>query len=84
MLRFQLDRPVMVKRWRREWHNHGRDFGKCHCGAGIGTMRKHRPSESHPSSSCRICGHIRFAKRLEKRRERYAQRRIIAEEMTFS
>ncbi len=47
-------------------------------------MRKHRPHESHPSSSCRFCGHIRFAKRLERRRERYAKRAILAEEMAFS
>ncbi len=33
----------MVKRWRREWEIHGLDFGNCHCGAGMGTMRKQRP-----------------------------------------
>jgi hypothetical protein len=74
MKRFQMDRHIMVKRWRQEWIKHGRDFGKCHCGAGMGTMRKHRPNESHPSSSCRLCMWMREDARKERRRERYAGR----------
>lgn len=83
MKRFQMDRPIMVKRWRVEWAAHGRDFGKCPCGAGAGTMRKHRPHESHPSSSCRLCGHIRDAKRREKRAERYRLLRMLDWELTL-
>jgi hypothetical protein len=78
MLRFQLDRPIMVKRWRVEWEKHGRDFSKCHCGNGIGTMRKHKPYESHPSSSCRICGWEQFFKRKAKRQERYEGKRAVS------
>lgn len=81
MLRFQLERAIMVKRWRKEWENHGRDFGNCHCGAGLGTMRKHRPGESHPSSSCRLCALQREWKRQIKRQERYAARKVISREM---
>lgn len=72
MQRFQLDRAIMVKRWRVEWNVHGRDFGKCHCGLGMGTMRKHRPYESHPSSSCSFCELIRLDKRKKRRQQRYA------------
>jgi hypothetical protein len=43
MNRFQLERPLMIKRWRQELEKHGGDFGNCHCGRGMGTMRKHRP-----------------------------------------
>lgn len=60
----------MVKRWRQEWEVHGRDFGKCHCGKGMGTMRKHRIHEQHAPSKCGICGWTRFLKLLERRRER--------------
>lgn len=69
----------MVKRWRREWLNHGRDFGNCHCGAGMGTMRKHRPNEGHPSSSCRVCAWESIEARKERRRERYGARVFIIE-----
>ena len=79
MQRFQIDRPIMVKRWRKEWEIHGRDFGNCHCGAGMGTMRKHRPLESHPSSSCGICAIERAYARLERRRRRYERRAVILE-----
>jgi hypothetical protein len=68
MLRFQLDRPIMVKRWRNEWAAHGKDFGKCHCGRGMGTMRKHRPYES---CTCGMCRFQRFMRRLERRQQRY-------------
>lgn len=79
MKRFQMDRAVMVKRWRQEWEKHGRDFGNCHCGAGMGTMRKHRPLESHPSSSCGFCAHVRFDKLMVRRRDRRFARWFIAE-----
>lgn len=79
MQRFQLDRPVMVKRWRMEWEKHGRDFGNCHCGLGMGTMRKHRPNESHSSGKCGLCTWERFENRMERRRERYAKRWFIVE-----
>lgn len=79
MKRFQMDRPIMVKRWRAEWEKHGRDFGNCHCGAGIGTMRKHRPGESHPSSSCGFCATARLYRRWHARQERYAGRLLVAE-----
>jgi hypothetical protein len=82
MLRFQLDIPVMVKRWRKEWGIHGRDFGKCHCGKGMGTMRKHRPLESHPSSSCRICSVQRHTEKMDRRRERYEGKKVIADQLT--
>ena len=82
MQRFQLDRPVMVKRWRREWQAHGRDFGNCHCGLGLGTMRKHRPFESHPSQSCRLCALERNIERRDRRKLRYAARAVILEELT--
>lgn len=81
MLRFQIDRPIMVKRWRREWQVHGRDFGNCHCGNGMGTMRKHRPLESHPSSSCRLCALEREWAKQNRRRNRYAARAVIAEQL---
>lgn len=71
----------MVKRWRQEWINHGRDFGQCHCGAGMGTMRKHRPNESHPSSSCRLCAYERSIYARERRSYRYAARRMIRDEL---
>jgi hypothetical protein len=79
MKRFQMDRPIMVKRWRIEWELHGRNFGNCHCGEGMGTMRKHRPRESHPSSSCGLCRWERTYARQERRRKRYAGRTMIAE-----
>lgn len=79
MLRFQLDRAIMVKRWRQEWQNHKRDFRQCHCGAGMGTMRKHRPNESHPSSSCRVCMWQRQEAIRERRQRRYAARKAIEE-----
>lgn len=79
MLRFQLDKPIMVKRWRQEWLIHGRDFGNCHCGEGMGSMRKHRPRESHPSSSCGICALARDWAKQKRRRERYAAKDVIAE-----
>lgn len=78
MKRFQMDRAVMVKRWRQEWENHGRDFGACHCGRGMGTMRKHRPFEGH-GAKCGICGYEQFLARLERRRTRYAGRASIDE-----
>jgi len=71
----------MVKRWRQEWISHGRDFGNCHCGAGMGTMRKHRPYESHPSSSCRLCALERSIYRRERRTDRYAARTLIRDEL---
>jgi hypothetical protein len=77
MRRFQEEIPVMTRRWRAEWIKHGRDFSKCHCGAGMGTMRKHRPFESHPSSSCRICSQERYSEFLDRRRERYGARKEI-------
>jgi len=79
MKRFQMERPLMIKRWRREWEIHGRDFGNCHCGLGMGTMRKHRPLESHPSSSCRLCAGERDWAREERRRRRYEARAVISE-----
>lgn len=79
MKRFQMDRPIMVKRWRKEWEAHGRDFGNCHCGLGMGTMRKHRPHESHPSSSCRVCMWTRLAAYQKRRRQRYEARAVIEE-----
>ena len=79
MKRFQMDRPIMVKRWRREWQIHGGDFGNCHCGAGMGTMRKHKPQESHPSSSCSICAREREWARVERRKKRYGARVVISE-----
>jgi hypothetical protein len=79
MLRFQIDRPIMVRRWRQEWEAHGRDFGNCHCGLGIGTMRKHRPNESHPSSSCGVCRREREDLKQERRRDRRAARAAIAQ-----
>jgi len=79
MQRFQLDRPIMVKRWRREWEAHGRNFRNCHCGLGMGTMRKHKPFESHPSSSCGICAAERDETFRERRKQRRAARVAIAE-----
>jgi hypothetical protein len=78
MLRFQLDRPIMVKRWRKEWEVHGRDFGKCHCGLGIGTMRKHRIYEGHsPNQHCTGCVIEAMEKKQNGRRERYSARNYI-------
>lgn len=79
MKRFQMDRAIMVKRWRVEWEKHGRDFAGCHCGAGMGTMRKHRPYESHASSKCGICGWERYLARQERRRERREGKAMICE-----
>jgi hypothetical protein len=79
MLRFQLDRPIMVRRWRQEWAQHGRDFGNCHCGRGMGTMRKHRPYESHASGKCSVCTYRRFMARADRRRERRIARVVIAQ-----
>lgn len=69
-----MDRAIMVKRWREEWEVHGRDFRNCHCGRGMGTMRKHRPHEGHASRSCRVCALQRLEARAARRRERYAGR----------
>jgi hypothetical protein len=80
MLRFQLDRPLMVKRWRKEWKQHGRDFGNCHCGLGAGTMRKTRPyAKPHSPNRCSICDIYRMEKRQNGRRERYGARLSIEE-----
>jgi hypothetical protein len=84
MQRFHLERAIMVKRWRQEWVNHGRNFGNCHCGAGAGTMRKHRPNESHPSSSCGLCAGQRAMARQTRRRERYTARTVILENMIYT
>jgi hypothetical protein len=78
MKRFQMDRPIMVKRWRIEWEAHGRNFGNCHCGRGMGTMRKHRPYEGH-GRKCGICGLEQIIARQARRRERYGERAVIAE-----
>lgn len=83
MQRFQLDRAIMVKRWRIEWESHGRNFGKCHCGLGMGTMRKHRPYEGH-GAHCSICWMEQLLAREARRRERYAARRVIAEGLVDS
>jgi hypothetical protein len=81
MRRFQEDIPLMVRRWRQEWAKHGRDFGKCHCGAGMGTMRKHRVYESHAPGKCHLCAWERADELLERRRERYQARSVINEEL---
>lgn len=80
MKRFQMDRAVMVKRWRQEWENHGRDFGACHCGRGMGTMRKHRPNESHAPGKCWLCDAQRADAHRARRRERYGARAMIGED----
>lgn len=72
MKRFQMDRPVMVKRWRIEWEKHGRDFGNCHCGRGMGTMRKRRP---YGSCGCPHCQWVKAAEKRESRTVRYDGRR---------
>lgn len=77
MQRWHTERFIMLRRWRQEWEIHGRDFGTCHCGLGMGTLRKHRPRESHPSSSCRLCARERFWARQARRRARYAARSFI-------
>lgn len=77
MKRFHLERSLMIKRWRQEWHNHGRDFGDCHCGRGIGTMRKHRPQEGHSSKNCRVCALARLLARQQRRKRRYAAKYYI-------
>lgn len=77
MKRFQMELPLMIRRWRQEWQAHGRNFGNCHCGLGLGTMRKHKVYESHPSSSCRLCAAERDGERMDRRRQRYAARAII-------
>jgi hypothetical protein len=79
MQRFQQERALMAKRWRAEWVKHGRNFGACHCGAGPGTMRKHRPFESHSSKNCSLCALERDWARLKRRRERYGAREVIAQ-----
>ena len=79
MRRFQMDRPIMVKRWRQEWRNHGGDFGACHCGLGMGTMRKHRPNEGHPASSCGLCAMEQAWARRARRQLRYSARAAIGE-----
>jgi hypothetical protein len=81
MQRFQLDRRIMVKRWRYEWELHGRDFGNCHCGLGMGTMRKHRPNEGHPASSCGLCALEQCWARQARRRVRHGARAAIVEEL---
>jgi hypothetical protein len=81
MLRFQLDIPIMVKRWRKEWEIHGRDFGKCHCGKGMGTMRKHRIYEMHAPSKCGLCAWERHTELLRRRKERYAGKKIIENQL---
>jgi hypothetical protein len=78
MKRFQMDRPVMVKRWRKEWEAHGRDFGNCHCGRGMGTMRKHRPFEGH-GRKCGLCGIEIMEAEMARRRERYGAKAAIVE-----
>jgi hypothetical protein len=84
MKRFAIERPLMVKRWRKEWAAHGRNFGNCHCGRGMGTMRKHKVYESHPSSSCRLCAAERDGNRMDRRRERYTARAVIREQSADS
>jgi len=79
MKRFHDERAIMIKRWRQEWLNHGRNFGNCHCGLGYGTMRKHRPNESHPSRSCSFCRLDRLWAKQARRRKRYAARKVITE-----
>lgn len=73
MKRWQMERPLMIKRWRREWRLHDSNFGTCHCGRGMGTMRKHKPGE------CPASAEVRFFKRYERRWQRRAGRYAIDE-----
>jgi hypothetical protein len=82
MQRFHIERYIMLKRWRQEWEIHGRDFANCRCGLGMGTMRKHRPRESHPSSSCRLCALERSWAHQIRRRARYGARSVINEALS--
>jgi hypothetical protein len=84
MERFQRERSLMARRWRVEWRAHGGDFGRCPCGHGAGTMRKHRPFESHSSKTCRLCALERASARQQRRRERHGARQVIAEELALS
>lgn len=81
MQRFHNEWALMVRRWRVEWEAHGRDFGNCHCGRGMGTMRKHRPFEGHASGQCGVCARERFGRRLDRRRARRVAALAVAREL---
>ena len=77
MKRFAIEKQMMLARWKQEKAKHGGDFGNCHCAKGPGTMRKHRPYESHPPSSCRICAlRADMQKRENRKRRRMAKNQI--------
>lgn len=71
MKRFQMDRPMMAKRRRREWEIHSRKSENFPFGASMGAMRKHRPLERSCSRPCYGCAITQFKARLARRRERY-------------
>lgn len=85
MQRFAMERHIMVARRRLDWRDHGNDFKGCACEHGIGIFRKRHPRGSHPRSSCRICSYEYDLHRQDVRRERYAAKAVIREEldMTF-
>jgi len=86
MLRFQLDRRVMMKRLQKDWidwYNNRRHWMKAFDSvtypSSLGHMRKHRVYESHPSSSCGLCAGLRGMRRRESRTFRYTKRSTIME-----
>lgn len=82
MKRFQDDLPVMLRRLRFEYAKHSKDGLDCPCLQGPGTMRKHRPDESHSSGNCSLCRWERDAKRRTKRKERRIARAVALDEIT--
>jgi hypothetical protein len=73
MRRWHADETLMRRRQNFEKSKHfNRTTGatdECHCLAGIGTMRKHRPNESC-GDRCSLCDLQRLGKRLARRKAR--------------
>lgn len=75
MKRFQMDRLILVRRWRIECEKHGKDFTDCHCSRGMCTMRTHRPYERSPTTNRSYCHLRRLIARRDRRQEHYTGRR---------
>lgn len=80
MQRWHSEVALMERRRKFELNKHrNRITGEtdaCHCLAGLGTMRKHRPNESC-GDHCSLCDLRRLGKRLALRKFRRAMREAV-------
>lgn len=79
MQRWHAEEALMRRRQKVEILKHRNritgELDQCHCLAGIGTMRKHRPNESC-GDHCGLCDLHRDAKRRARRRQRRLLKKV--------